>query len=253
MKNLYLAHFATCAVVIGTLFTQCATAQSFDFEFNTDGVLPSSQGAIYGPTSNVPETQAFSVSGGMLHQNTLGTSGVAYYLVQPAFDHRFDATVEWSAKVQQSANFAADVALVDTDPLNEREWDFNLQTTGVEVNFPGVVVPLDTTNAFHVYKVTIPANSDAFSLFVDGTFRFSGNARVVPGAPNQNKGGVSWGDETGAGDAKLDWDYVRFANSTVTPEPGALPFLATSGLLGLGFCLIRRKRLRLSRSASHRL
>ena len=65
---------------IGLLVTvPPARADDFDFEFNTNGVLPSAQGAIYSSDFGVPETSAFSVNGGLLHQNMLSGNQNAEY------------------------------------------------------------------------------------------------------------------------------------------------------------------------------
>src|SRR5437870_4802049 len=71
-----------------------ARGDDFGFEFNTNGVLPSAQGATY-LTSGLSETSVFSASGGLLHQNTLGTGQYAIYEVPHTFNHHFDASITW--------------------------------------------------------------------------------------------------------------------------------------------------------------
>ena len=62
-----------------------------------------------------------------------------------------------------------------------------------------------TTDAFHTYRIEIPANGSAVQLFVDGVLRYSG-AGYASVASSQ----VWWGDGTPTGgNGKADWDYVR--------------------------------------------
>jgi hypothetical protein len=197
---------------------------SITFEFNQDGVLPSAQGAIY--TGNVPETSAFSVSGGLLHQDTLSLAfnARAFYVVPGIFNHKFDATLEWSARVLSSNQLGVQMDLAN----GKFAWNFFLQDGQVVADIANNRVPIvsmNTTDAFHDYKVVIPANSPNFDFFVDGALRFSGMAS--PGGESI----LGWGDSTPTGgNGSADWDFVRLTN----PETSAVPEPTTLGQVAIG-------------------
>ena len=88
MKHAYLGCFARAFV-----FGSVATAQAaFSFTLNMSQ-LPSAQGWTYNALGNsVPESNIFSVSGGVLHQNSIGVgfagAGDNFYQIYnlPGFD-----------------------------------------------------------------------------------------------------------------------------------------------------------------------
>jgi hypothetical protein len=144
--------------VLGATGSTEGRADVIDFEFNQDGVLPSAQGAIY--SGNVPETSAYSVSGGLLHQYTLSpqVNATAEYRVPGVFNHQFGATSEWSAKVFHDSAVGVQI-LVSHGAL---AWNFVLADTGVLAVSEGssgfvLSVSMSTTDAFHLYKAVIPA------------------------------------------------------------------------------------------------
>lgn len=204
-----LAVRISIVVVIALAGTARAEAQGFDFQFNVDGVLPSSQLATYG--GNYPEAEAFFVAGGLLQQSTLGAGAdvEAWYSVKDSFDHTLPATLEWRARfVACPGDCFASAAVSLQSP--GYHWIASLGPTGVTAG--GMLFPMDTTDAMHVYRLEIPANEQSFKLFVDGELRFSG----VPD-PLDSPSEVWWGDGTPTGgNAAVEWDYVTLRNSVPT-------------------------------------
>lgn len=198
------------------------------FDFNTAGVLPSSQGATF--FGSASETSVYSVSGGILHQDTLAfpSDVSAGYKVNNALDHTIDATLEWTAKKSPGGGLGVQILVAGSG----LQWNFVLQDDGLymhaAVNFERIVA-MSTTDAFHNYKVLIPANSPNFDVLIDGIQRYSGVAS------SSSESLFEWGDSTPTGgNGKADWDAVRLLNSSSAsaPEP------STVGLLGcclLGF------------------
>lgn len=232
-----LAYLAILPVALSLC---CLTARADDigFEFNVPGVLPSSQGATYFGIG-APESAAFSVSGGILHQDTtiFGSDVMAGYFVPDILDHSVDATMEWSAQVQSGA--ASGIQTVAQD--DGFQWNFILTNNAI-LAYDGThfspIIAMDTTDAFHAYRAVIPANSTNFDFYVDSVLRFSGTA---PTAPAQSY--LFWGDGTPTGgNGAADWDYVRLTNpvTQAVPEPG--PVALFLGAACTGIIVLRRKR-----------
>jgi hypothetical protein len=157
--------------------------------------------------------------GGVLLQNTLQFANDVgpYYLLNGTFDHHFPATLEWRIKVGHNQAQAVDIGLGTPN----RYWLFNIADYGVEV--PGtcggcwnLAVSMDTTDAFHTYRVVISADSDTYDLFVDGQFQFSGAAGISPGDTYFGDGTLS------GGNASAEWDYITLVNPVVSYEICAL-------------------------------
>jgi PEP-CTERM motif len=239
MKNSPIARIVlTCSAFLAFSNMAPLWAGSISFEFNQDGVLPSAQGAVY--VGNVPETSAFSVSGGVLHQDTtsLRFDATAFYEVPGILNHSFDATLEWSARVLSSNQFGVQI-LVDSGGF---QWNFILQDTEV-LAYNGTtfapIVAMNTTDAFHTYRVEIPANSTNYDFFVDGTLMFSGTA------PTAGDSLLGWGDSTPTGgNGRADWGFVRLTNpeSATVPEPATLTLLSIGTVAVIGYGWRRRKK-----------
>lgn len=193
-----------------------AYGQGFDYQFSADGVLPSAQLATYG--GDLPEGAVYSVIGGVLYQSTLAAVNdvASYYEVPGVFDHSLPATLEWRARLVACAGAcqaSAAVSLLD----DGYHWLVNLDPQGVAVAirtddgyaYP-VVVPMDTTDTMHTYRLEIQPGGSAYSLFVDGRLAYSGSAYTLI-APTT----VWWGDGTPTGgNAAVEWDFIRFRNGT---------------------------------------
>jgi hypothetical protein len=242
-KPMRKAGFGWVALAIVAFFLQGGATPAFStniaFEFNVNGVLPSAQGATYvtgPPGPSVLEATVFSTSGGLLHQDTTGGYGViGRYDVAGVFDHTYDGTLEWSAKAFVNTYWGMQIILQDDGILT----DFVLSNSAVFLHNGSTfqsIVSMNTTDEFHDYKVVIPANSPNLEFFVDGALRYSGQTAAAPQGSL-----LLWGDGSPtAGNAKVDWDYVRLSNSATPaiPEPSTITLVA-AGIVGL---VVLRKR-----------
>ena len=214
------------AVLAALLPALSASAASFAFEFNNDGVLPSAQGAPY--VGTVAESSAYSVSGGLLHQNTtqFGGGARASYELGAIFDPAFDFSLTWSTRILTS-QFPIGTSVGFAG--GGRQYEFGLINGGLTTFTGGsyqTVVPMDTTDALHTYRLLGTAASPSYQLFVDDVLRYTGTARSTAASFFQ------FGDATTTGgNGTADWDFVRFVN---VPEPSA----AFLGALGIGAVVI---------------
>ena len=193
-----------------------ALGQGVNYRFDTDGVLPSSQGAIHSVSSGLNESSVYAVENGRLQADTRGTGKYSYYVVDRIFNHSFDASLQWRANVSQNDGQGVVVSVAS----GSYAWNFNLAENGVEVEQEGgwtLVVPMDTRDAFHSYRVEIPRNGAAFDLYVDEVLLYSGKAKEG----GNNSATLSWGDTSAQGDGKVDWDYIRLSqrHSTTRTRP----------------------------------
>ena len=123
------------ASLVSLASTSTIQAASISFEFNVDGVLPSSSGAVYvanstvGPGAPIPpgaeETTAWSVSNGLLHQRTMNYSSdqISSYWFQanPLLDRSNDITLEWRVQLLgvSNPNAGIELALEDAHDITQ--------------------------------------------------------------------------------------------------------------------------------------
>lgn len=189
-------------------------------EFKVDGVSPSIHDAAYVVSpgcETIPESRAFTASGGILHQNTIGIGAcAAIYRLNDVFNHNFPTRLEWRARVVHNELQGGGIQISD----GGYAFHFNLADDGVQVLSPAcngcyaVAVPMDTTDTPHTYEVVIPASSSSYELYVDGIKRYDGTAMEFTGE--------TWfGDGTPTGgNAAIDWEYVRIMNLPSTADSG---------------------------------
>ena len=219
-------------IFVGLLFGagigNSAFAGSVGFEMTTS---PTNNGATF--TSSTGNRE-YALSGGVVHQNR---GGDGWYEVASPFDHTINATLEWGMQVINSTALGVDLYLQG----GGGGWNLYMQNDQIRYLDAGgsfsTLALFNTTDAFHQYKIVIPANSLNFGLFIDDVLAGSAVARSVGGAAL-----FEFGDVTiSGGDGIADWDYVRLINSSTTnpvPEPATLALL----FAGFGLLNLRRKQ-----------
>jgi hypothetical protein len=207
LRSVWLARWLAAVTMLSGVSS--ALGQGFDYQFDyqfDDGALPSSRGAVHSASSGLNESSVYSVTGGHLNANTLGTGKYSYYVVDRSFNHSFPASLEWKAQVVQNDGQAVVVSAAS----GLYAWNFNLANNGVEVQGRGgwtLVVPMDTRDAFHTYRVEIPSNGSSYQLYVDDVLLYIGNAdRSGTYSPT-----ISFGDTTAKGDSSVLWDYITLS------------------------------------------
>ena len=205
--------------------------------------LPSAQGWVFSGDPGAVETDVFSVSGGMLHQNsigigtsTTGTQGLAAYALLGVVDPALPFVLTTRVRVNQEEFTAA-------NPTNAFGFGAGLRTTAdifqfglgadrLEVDH-GALRPIylgDTTAQFHDYRLE-SAGGINFNLYVDGSLIDTGPAHVLATVNELLLGDFTRGPNVNADIASFEFHQV--------PEP------STCAILGLGlpaFLAARRRR-----------
>jgi hypothetical protein len=203
-------------VVVSSATLPRTIDRCINLEFEQDGVLPSSQGFTYTASpASVAESSVFSVSGGMLHLNTLGTGAAAYYQLPNAYDPSQDFTLELRMKVfPETGVFGVDFEVSD----NVTDFEFGFDSSGIRLPPPPnsrPLFPFDPTDNFHTYKIFSPGGTAVYHFFIDGVLVAS-NA-VSGGDPS---GRLLFGDGTlSGGDGRADIDYIRYCQSAPVCAP----------------------------------
>lgn len=217
-----------CILLTGILFSfvmvpsQSLLAQAsgsncpVDLEFNQEGILPSTQGLTYiSNPSDVLESSIFSVSGGALHLNSLGTGAAAYYILPSAYDPSQDFILEFRMKVYPGTSvFGIDFNV--SDAVNDFEVGF--ADNGIYLPPPPNSRPFltfNTSDDFHVYKLSSLAGTATYQLFVDNVLIAS---NIVSGGDPNNSFFFGDGSLSG-GDGQADIDYVRYCQSDPNQPP----------------------------------
>jgi len=186
--------------------------------------LPTAQGWMY--VGNVPEANVFSLAGGVLSQNSIGTPGRGYYQLS-AIDPSLPFSVSFRGRMLQEEFGTAVSGFafgVEVDLLSQT-FILGLGTgrvVAIQPDGSSVVTTSIDTSQFHDYLFTgNPANS-SWQTFVDGTLIGSGTARPGEFGPVAT---ISFGDLSSAVNARGEWTQFAF---TQVPEP------STVALAGLG-------------------
>jgi hypothetical protein len=214
---------------------------SYDIALDMNS-LPSAQGWTY--VGNVLESNAFSVSGGILHQNTIDPNGnsetAAYYiqnanLVNSSFVFNMVARLNSEQFTGPANAYACDVQI----NTGSEYIGFGLGARHIQViagisNSQGHEIAYDTSQ-FHDYTVAFNSNTNIWTLSADGTL-----IATEPAMPNATgmTNVISFGDGTAGPNANADYASFSFVQGDATPIPPTV-WLFGSGLAGL--LVLKRK------------
>ena len=206
MKVLALPFRLVCVTLLLclTLPTDVRSDVLIDFDFETDGVLPSSDPEVY-LFNNTPfsETDLYSVQNGLLEQRTIDARGNASYLYPETINASpFDSTYHTSMEarlrineVDRSQRFGVYFGYFDGSYYYNVDFDpSNVYANTSE----GILQSSFTPNEFHVFRIESNKNNPEFTLFVDGIAVLTADAGPLGGSF-----GVGFGDgRTPAGDGR---------------------------------------------------
>jgi hypothetical protein len=228
--------FSVCLFLIST---STGAVVIKELEFNVDGVLPSADPDIeLFNNSGQLESSVFSVSGGLLHQQTFGIVGsVSYFYPNISLtgdlNPNLSTTIEARLRIPDiDGRFGADISVFD----GGHTYGIDVSPSGIHVNnwwgapgFPATTVDFVEVDIhdFHTYRLDFDAVRETLDVSIDNAIVSS--VSVPEGAFKGN--GFEFGDgKTAIGNgANAQWDYIRVSQ---VPVPAALPLLAT-GLIGL--------------------
>ena len=226
--------FGIRAVFRILLLASCASqswASAIVVDFSS---LPSSQGWIYeNGTTGTAESSVFSVSGGVLTQNTMGLGfapeSALFYLLPDVLSNQDPFHLVVRARVLQSEGSVA------TNPfgfsfgvyIDNYAFLVGLSPTQVQGVNQAFVANIDNTQ-FHTYEMDGTPGA-GFTLSVDGILVGSANALLI-GPPTN---GLALGDTTGGTNALAEVTRLEFRQgASAVPEP------STAALVGIGVMLV---------------
>lgn len=212
-------------------------------DFDTPGVLPSSDPDVsYSTTWSIPETSVFSVTGGVLNQDTTGLTGNASYV---SYLNQLDTTLSLSLETEidfLSISGSAGAYFQAFDGSFRYSMFFTDSGVGVATSSGNQTFPL-TTIGQHVYRLESVANSSETSLFYDGNFVGTWNAAPYTGL---NGWGFGDGSSPSGNWAQAGWNYVEVQqNITLSPVPE--PATVSFALITTSLCLLALRRRRRSK------
>ncbi len=199
-------------LAIGTSTASAAIVKNF--EFNSNGVLPSDDSEIvFTATAGVVEADVFSVAGGMLSGHYVGGNSYPITYAYPNASNGYPTNggispsdpwlVEIRARVQE--NRGGTFTLYN----GNRRFSISFTATGVRVIRSQAVAYVDhacDTTQWHVLRMWSD-NGSTFSASVDGVV-FAENQNGVNDANIKNGFFIRLNPHSEA--AQVQWDYVRF-------------------------------------------
>ncbi len=217
-----------CLCCLALLGAADASAQVTKFlEFDTDGVLPSTDPDIRFRNGAVPGYESyFSVAGGVLIGNTMPTvdNYVGYtYPSQPPLGGGISNTDAWfiEARLRNLGTGGGTKRFGEMSVFNGSH-KFNCFHTATSVQFrkangTSVEVPLDVSQ-WHVVRMEGPGGTGRYDAYVDGVL-------VGSDIPSSTSGydGFLFQNNTAYRGARIEWDYVRFQST-----PQAVPTKSAS-------------------------
>ena len=215
---------AGIAIILACAGTTAAQT-SIEFDFDTDGESPTLHPDIeYSPfTAGVPESEIFTIVGGVLEQRTFSINGSAFYYggepgagIPPtplSLVPHLDTTLEARLKILQ-INGTGGAVLQAIDTANRYTCSFD--GNGVTISTTGGNVHIKV-NVFeyHTYRLESPAHCNRLSVYIDDVLVLTTNAAAL--ALNE----FAWTDGHSApgNGADADWDFIRLVQSEPVPCP----------------------------------
>lgn len=203
-----------CLLLAGTLCwlpTAAPAAQSaWTEEFNMDREPPA--GGWFG------EGTSHELRDGLMRVvDASSASGAGHcFLIDWEADPAQETVVEARVKVIR-AQSEAGVCLWVSNGVNEEGID--LKTDGVRLTFSKLEYPLDTTAAFHAYRVVLKGQD--LKLYVDDKLALDATGKfTAPAHGGRNQ--LGFGSASSSAQGVSVWDYVRF-RSALRPEPVRKP------------------------------
>lgn len=190
------------------------------FEFDVDGVRPSSEAGVTYTSGDDPEVSVVSVGSGVMHFDTVGGTGAFYCVAAPSLHLGGDLTLALRlsiADMEGPSHGGFSVLVSD----GTTEYNLLFRPDGVAVNVAngiygsGGFVAVDHS-VFHTYELFAEGTTKLAGLRIDGTPRV-----WVAAPPESMLDEPSWcfGDFVNAvSNADTTVDFVRLE----VPEPGAV-------------------------------
>jgi len=187
--------------------TELKTNPSWTKETNM-GVLPSADGWTY--NGSAPEATYASVAGGILitDSNTIGGLSQSSYYIAPAFNNATGWTVEAKIKVisYSGTQFQQQLRISIRDGV----WLENLliSNLGIKLSVSGETYAFDTTDAFHVYRIT--GIGTVVKVYVDGILRLTGTLSFALASDYMDFGDIS---AINGENSKAEWNYIKYSTA----------------------------------------
>jgi hypothetical protein len=212
-------------------------------QFNS---LPSAQGWSYGAAGNsAAEGDVFSISPGVLHQDTVHPANVGFaasggntYHLDNAVDPTHPFVVNFTARVTAETTDVSNNHFgffVDIYTGLAEVYGVGLGTNAIQTLTDPTTYVLDNTS-YHNYRLEINPGS-GYALFRDSLLISSNSPRT--GAAVNHVSQIFFGDGTGGTNAVAD---VTSFSATAVPEPGSLTLLGIGGIDIAGYACRRRGR-----------